>query len=84
MLHLQSKNFSSVQLKHLDKTRKVLFHRKNSLHYRNTHCNNKLLSLEPCYLFMFKTDKVALNNFVEWNDETEWLYLLCTLLVIGS
>ena len=21
-----------------------------------------------------KTDKVALNNFKEWNDETEWLY----------
>ena len=22
---------------------------------------------------LFKLDKVALNNFVEWNDETEWL-----------
>ena len=26
-------------------------------------------------LFLFKTDKVALYNSVEWNDETEWLYL---------
>ena len=23
---------------------------------------------------LFKTDKVALNNFVDCNDETEWLY----------
>ena len=23
---------------------------------------------------LFKTDKVAFSNFVELNDETEWLY----------